>query len=402
MENTPYLRIGTNYYKLIDQPLASKDINRVILSWSRATIKEDHANDIFPKIPKYDSYCIIPSNMDYQRVHGCNKENGANGSYNLYEPILYKPREGGIEKTLSFLKHIFGDQLEIGLDYMTIIYRQPTQMLPILCLVSIERKTGKTTFLNWLKLIYGANMTLNTDEDFRNNFNSGWASKLIVGGEEISLNRKEDIEKLKNLSTSRVIKSEAKGKDKIECEFFGKFILCSNNEEDFIKIEPDEIRFWIRKIPPINSEIPDYDKDFLSKEIPAFLFFLSKRKIASERNTRMWFTREQLYTDALQKVINKSTSRLEREMTEIIIDELTIFDLIELQLTPKDMVQRLNDNNFRASSTQIIEVFRKWRKEPSEKSVRYNSYSIDQSSGIKEIYKRVGRCYSFQKNEFLK
>ena len=73
-------------------------------------------------------------------------------------------------------------------------------------------------------------MTLNTDEDFRNNFNSGWASKLIVGGEEISLNRKEDIEKLKNLSTSRVIKSEAKGKDKIECEFFGKFILCSNNE----------------------------------------------------------------------------------------------------------------------------------------------------------------------------
>ena len=194
----------------------------------------------------------------------------------------------------------------------------------------------------------------------------------------------------------------AKGKDKIECEFFGKFILCSNNEEDFIKIEPDEIRFWIRKIPPINSEIPDYDKDFLSKEIPAFLFFLSKRKIASERNTRMWFTREQLYTDALQKVINKSTSRLEREMTEIIIDELTIFDLIELQLTPKDMVQRLNDNNFRASSTQIIEVFRKWRKEPSEKSVRYNSYSIDQSSGIKEIYKRVGRCYSIQKNEFLK
>jgi len=64
MENTPYLRIGTNYYKLIDQPLASKDINRVILSWSRATIKEDHANDIFTKIPKYDSYCIIPSNMD--------------------------------------------------------------------------------------------------------------------------------------------------------------------------------------------------------------------------------------------------------------------------------------------------------------------------------------------------
>ncbi len=402
MENSPYLRIGTNYYKLIDQPLASKDSNRIILPWSKATIKEDHANDIFPKIPKYDSYCIIPNNMDYQRVHGCNKEIGANGSYNLYEPVMYKPNEGEIDKTLSFLKHIFGEQQEIGLDYLTIIYRQPTQMLPILCLVSFERKTGKTTFLNWLKLIYGANMTINTDEDFRNNFNSGWASKLIVGGEEISLNRKEDIEKLKNLSTSRSIKSEAKGKDKIECEFFGKFILCSNNEEDFIKIEPDEIRFWIRKIPLIENEIPDFDKDFLQKEIPAFLFFLGKRKINSERLTRMWFTREQIYTEALQKVINKSTSRLEREIKNIIQEELVIFDLEELQLTPKDMVQRLNENNFRASSTQVIEVFKKWNKEPSEKSVRYNSYSIDLINGVKEIYKRVGRCYSFQKNEFQK
>jgi hypothetical protein len=62
---------------------------------------------------------------------------------------------------------------------------------------------------------------------------------------------------------------EAKGKDREEIEFFGKFILCSNNEDTFILIDSNEIRFWVRKIRPFNSE----DTEFLSKlnnEIPAF------------------------------------------------------------------------------------------------------------------------------------
>ncbi|WP_335338980.1 hypothetical protein [Myroides odoratimimus] len=47
---------------------------------------------------------------------------------------------------------------------------------------------------------------------------------------------------------------EAKGKDRQEIEFFAKFILCSNNEDNFIQIDEEEIRFWIRKIKPIESE----------------------------------------------------------------------------------------------------------------------------------------------------
>lgn len=40
----------------------------------------------------------------------------------------------------------------------------------------------------------------------------------------------EDAERIKNLSTARTYKMEAKGKDRQEVEFFGKFVLCSNNE----------------------------------------------------------------------------------------------------------------------------------------------------------------------------
>lgn len=51
---------------------------------------------------------------------------------------------------------------------------QPRQKLPILLLVSEERNTGKTTFLNFLKSIFEDNATFNTNEDFRSKFNSDW------------------------------------------------------------------------------------------------------------------------------------------------------------------------------------------------------------------------------------
>lgn len=102
-------------------------------------------------------------------------------------------------------------------------------------------------------------MTINSNEDFRSNFNAEWAHKLIIGVDETFLDKKEDSERLKSLSTSRYYKIEAKGYDRQEIEFFGKFILCSNNEDNFISIDPGEIRYWIiipvhqpRSIMPLN------------------------------------------------------------------------------------------------------------------------------------------------------
>ena len=48
--------------------------------------------------------------------------------------------------------------------------------------------------------------------------------------DEVLLNRREDSERLKNLSTTLSYKVEAKGKDRDEIAFFAKFVLCSNNE----------------------------------------------------------------------------------------------------------------------------------------------------------------------------
>ena len=52
-------------------------------------------------------------------------------------------------------------------------------------------------------------MTFNTNEDFRSQFNSDWAGKLLIMVDEVLLNRREDSERLKNLSTTLSYKVEA-------------------------------------------------------------------------------------------------------------------------------------------------------------------------------------------------
>ena len=137
--------------------------------------------------------------------------------------------------------------------------------------MSEERNTGKSTFLNFLKALFQENVTFNTNEDFRSQFNADWAGKLMIVVDEVLLNRREDSERLKNLSTAHSYKMEAKGKDRYEVQFFAKFVLCSNNENFPVYIEPEETRYWVRKISRLGKD----DTSFLQKlqdEIPAFLY----------------------------------------------------------------------------------------------------------------------------------
>ncbi len=80
----------------------------------------------------------------------------------------------------------------------------------MLCLLSKEREKGKTTFLNWLKAIYQNNMTYSKNKDFRSQFKSDWASKLIIAVDEVLLDKVEDSQRIKNLSTARTFKTDAK------------------------------------------------------------------------------------------------------------------------------------------------------------------------------------------------
>ena len=100
--------------------------------------------------------------------------------------------------------------------------------------------------------------------------------------------RREDSERLKNLSTAQTYKVEAKGKDRQEVNFFAKFVLCSNNELFPVIIDTGETRYWVRKIMPLESD----DTNLLQKlkaQIPVFLYYLQHRVLYSTKESRMWF-----------------------------------------------------------------------------------------------------------------
>ena len=280
-------------------------------------------------------------------------------------------------------------------DYLQLLYLYPVQKLPILLLVSEERNTGKSTFLNFLKAVFQNNVTFNTNEDFRSQFNSDWAGKLLIMVDEVLLNRREDSERLKNLSTTlSSYKVEAKGKDRDEIGFFAKFVLCSNNEHLPVIIDAGETRYWVRKIVPLRSD----DTDFLQKlkaEIPAFLHFLCNRTLSTEKESRMWFNPKRLETDALRKIIRSNRNRLEIEMAELLLD------IMAVSFCLNDIIPLLVCSQVKVEKAQVRKVVQEcWKLAPASNSLSYTTYQCDYSRecGYSPV-RRIGRYYLVSKEQ---
>ena len=402
-EKIPYLRVGTSYFKIIEKPLISGDKISILVRWNKETIVSDFGKTFVSTIPKYDGFCCIPDHLNYSQI--------IEGFYNIYNEIPYQPIEEkfslealkeNIPFSIQFIEHIFGEQLELGLDYLKILLQSPTQVLPILCLVSKERATGKSTFIKWLKSIFGLNMTYIKGDSFSSQFNSDWTSMLIVAIDEVFFDKKEITERLKYLSTTDKDKMEAKGKDREEVEFFGKFILCSNNEDNFIQIDEEEIRFWIIKVKSIKTENTEFLQNLI-KEIPYFLRYLIQRSFFSQKQTRMWFTDSEIRTKALQKLVWKNNNKLESKIIELLYEFFESTEEKEIQVIPQDIFNMLGKmfRNHYWTVNDIRKLLKdSWKLEPQNNSLAYIKYDIDYSGSFYQSNK-IGRHFTIKKDFIL-
>ncbi|ROT19428.1 MULTISPECIES: primase-helicase family protein [Bacteroidales] len=383
-----FVRIATTYYKTVMRPNAMGELSECRMPWSIEAIRQDYGKDFLANIPKYDGFCCVPAHIDYKPVVGT--------FLNRYSPISHIPMPGEWPTIEALVRHIFGSQYDLGLDYLQLLYTIPLQKLPILLLVSEERNTGKSTFLNFLKALFEANVTFNTNESFRSQFNSDWNGKLIIVVDEVLLNKREDSERLKNLSTTYRYKMEAKGQDREEVSFFAKFVLCSNNEYLPVVIDPGETRYWVRKIERLQHD----DTAFLDKvraEIPAFLHHLSARQLSTTEKSRMWFDPALTDTEALQRIIRANRNRVEIELAELLMDIMVTKNVDSVSFCMNDILNLFDYQRVKADRTALRKVIQEcWKLSPAPNSLSYTTYQIgvflNEPAYVES--RKVGRFYT--------
>lgn len=399
---TEYIRIGTDYYAIRKKNVNGKEIIVERKLWKKSEIITDFGKDMIKELPKFFGYKCEPNHINYSHFIG--------DYFNSYSPILYdidtttafsldSLREQ-MPVTCYFLHHIFGNQYLLGIDYFKILLFYPEQILPIIVLVSRNRETGKTTFLNWIKEIFDKNAVFIKANAFTEKFNSEMDSKLLLLIEEVKSDNKDIVEAIKYISTAMYQSIEYKGQEKVEQKSFLKIIMTSNHEHNFLKIDKEETRFWIIKVPGIKNRSTEFYTKLIN-EVPTFLNYLYRVPFSTEKKTRMWFTPELIHTEALYKLKNDldlQNKNLVLDILDIIFNE---FDIDEIDTTPSDINALLNYYN-RGHNIPMREIQTILENIASLRSTNSNNYErikIEDNTLKRIIHK--GKYYRILKDTLI-
>lgn len=396
-----YARIGCEYFKTQLKPTPQGGEEKILAAWKKTTIVDDYVKKGFPQfidqIPRYEGFCNVPGHQHFEPV--------INGWYNLYYPLPHVPERGEWPVTKRFLEHIFGDQLEIGLDYITLLYRKPTQILPVLCLVSKEKGTGKSTFGKWLKRVFGNNATFINNEDLHDPINAHYATKLLIIVEEGFIEKRITKERIKSMSTAESIQYRTMYKGKQEVGFVGKFIINSNDEEFFLRVEEGDVRWWVRKVPIVPAK--EYNPNLLDKmeeEIPAVLDYLKHRSMKHpEARHRAWFEPKLLETDALRKLIRANRSYLAKDLDELISNLFIELQVRILEIPLGDIHTMIQASGGKYRMSEIRERIKREYNISASTPKKFKAYFKQvMDGGYSREYKiKTGRVFSFKIEDFV-
>ena len=396
-----WVKIGAQFYNYNYFPVDDDNRNAELClkPVPREDIKERaREKNILANIPAYDGFVTIPSHTDYQQVF----EMMGRRFVNRYRAISYNPQEGDCSKTLDYLKHLFGKQLYLGLDWLQLLYLRPAQKLPALLFVG-PSKTGKTTFIHWMNALYGKNATYNTNEEFLSQFNSDWGDKGFIGIDEVSLKTDKESERLKSLITANKIKIEAKGLDRVEVPFCGHFAMTSNNERNPVFLQTGEDRYWAIKVPVLENENTNLLAE-LTQELPAFLYFLTQRQLTTDdgKRSRLWFRRDEIETEALRKMEHYQTSPLIQSIDNVLEDIMDRAEVDMVQFSLEDMLRLLENDKVRTDKHKIRDVLHERGLRVGEKK-SYTAYlSFDSLSGNYNTIRQQDRFYTVKREDLGK
>ncbi len=297
-----YMMVGDQIYFLV---------NRRIYKRSLSTFTIHHRKADLQSIRRYTGECNEPGYFNYQPV--------VNNHYNMFKMPTWKPTKGSWDTIEHYLRHLVDQdelQYQMLLDYFQISLENPKQKLPIIILLSYEKNTGKSTFYDLLKSVFGENVESVDPSNFELDWNTQWCEKHFVFVDEMEKVKDKDKigSKLKKLAYFPVISKNKKGYDTETIEWNGRTVLTSNEEAGFIEIDNEEDRYWVIKPPGRKGEFDPNYVDKIRADAPYFVHALMNRTLHTENENRGWFKKELLHTRALQDIVDNSRPQIEVDL----------------------------------------------------------------------------------------
>ena len=216
---------------------------------------------------------------------------------------------------------------ELLLDYLALMWRNPKQKLPILVFISKERSTGKSTFLELLRLMFQTNSKMVSVSDLENSFNFNWGMGNVILVDEAYISSKLQ-SKIRNESTSRTRTINGKYMHQFEVNNYSKYIMASNELETFAEIDKAENRYFVIEVKPYEKgrEIAKFT-DLMKDELPQFIDYLQNHHvIQSQEVTRFWFDYQDYKTPALEKITHGSKNiQISSKVEGLLEDSIDVY-----------------------------------------------------------------------------
>lgn len=252
-KNETIIRVGSNYF----------------YSPTLQLINRKEALKVCKSPQKYIGFTNVP--------YSCRN---IEGYFNLHNPTTTRVTSNGSTETIeNYLKSIFKEDYEKAIRYLFHLAWNTEKKLPVMNLYSNEQQTGKTTFLEFVRLLDFENSILMTKSDHFCSWNHFWAAKNIICIDEFE-GKRYDI--LCSLITAKEIVVQQKYLASYFIPFHGSFIIASTKGYKFYS----EQRFW--DVPLSKIENPDpFLLEKLKAEIPAFMgkLLMNRTEICSSPST---------------------------------------------------------------------------------------------------------------------
>jgi len=403
-----FIQIDNKYYRVVEDQFNGQ------YQYEYQSLKQWNANDIIREIGRKELK-LIPFYEDevYQPLPPNQYQQNFRGRWNTYPQIKHKIISKHFDDIQKLLKQLFPNpkHYKMVIEYLAVLMQRPTQKLPVLTLVSKEQNTGKSTFIFLCKLLFQENATLQTMLSLNGHFNISWAKSLVVLAEEIQFNEKDGniYITIKITTTAKTIPVEGKHENGMQSACHTHFIFATNKEEEFIKLDPEDTRFLIFKVPgKVKKEnYIDNLHQKLIEQVGAFAQYLLNYKLEYKNPeiNRLYFRAEDIMNEFKVKVMKESRPQIIQDLIHRVKEYFDTF--------PQENELMIKTSDFFRNPFQLANVYKigthKLTKEikehlPQIEQIKYPikyTFLIENNENINNPikYPSTGRVFIFNREQ---